>query len=170
MNVYLALGSNLQDPILQIKSALYALQIHPKFKLIKTSSLYQSKALTLDAHLGANKVEPDSIADYINAVVQIQTDLCEYDLLKEIQNIENIQGRVRGEKWASRTLDLDILLYGDKIINSKNLIVPHISMCERAFVMFPLAEIAPNIVIPNKGNIKKIIASLNESDLVKLQG
>ncbi len=160
MQVYIALGSNLQHPKQQIKQALAIISEHPDFKLLKLSSLYQSPALIIDGS------EPQ--ADYINAVILIETPLSAHELLNKLQQIEYQQGRVRGKKWGARTLDLDILMYDDVIMNSDTLIIPHQHMCERNFVMYPLAEISPTINIPNRGHITELLSLLNDSGLTKL--
>lgn len=160
MKAYIALGSNLQNPQQQVEHAILILQQHPQLELIKSSSFYYSKALTL--------VGTEAQEAYINAVVLLETSLDAHDLLRLLQQIEHQQGRVRGKKWAARTLDLDILLYDDNIILSEDLIVPHPNMCERNFVIYPLAEISPAINIPSKGCIKDILSRLTSDGLVKL--
>ena len=135
---YIALGSNLHTPLEQLKRALNALAQLPQTQLMAVSSFYRSKPLG-----------PQDQPDYLNAVVEISTALSPLALLDELQRIENEQGRVRLRRWGERTLDLDILLYGDEIIQTERLTVPHYDMHNREFVIVPLAEIAPNLTLPN---------------------
>ncbi|MFK5983942.1 MAG: 2-amino-4-hydroxy-6-hydroxymethyldihydropteridine diphosphokinase [Pseudomonadota bacterium] len=160
MKAYIALGSNLQNPQQQIQQAIAILQQHSQLELVQTSSLYQSEAMIIAG--------TEAQADYINAVVLLETPLAAHDLLHLLQQIEHQQGRVRGKKWSARTLDLDILLYDDNIIISDDLIIPHPNMCERNFVLYPLAEISPVINIPLKGYIKDVLSRLTSDGLVKL--
>jgi 2-amino-4-hydroxy-6-hydroxymethyldihydropteridine diphosphokinase len=102
---------------------------------------------------------PQDQPDYVNAVMCVATDMLPLDLLRGLQSIENIQGRVRkGQRWGARTLDLDILLYGDQIIELSDLIVPHPGLANRAFVLYPLYEIAPELRVPGKGLIADLLA------------
>lgn len=135
---YIALGSNLHTPLEQLKRALNALAQLPQTQLMAVSSFYRSKPLG-----------PQDQPDYLNATVEISTALSPLTLLDELQRIENEQGRVRLRRWGERTLDLDILLYGDEIIQTERLTVPHYDMHNREFVIVPLAEIAPNLILPN---------------------
>ena len=135
---YIALGSNLHTPREQLKRALKALAQLPQTQLMAVSSFYRSKPLG-----------PQDQPDYLNAAVEISTALSPLALLDELQRIENEQGRVRLRRWGERTLDLDILLYGDEIIQSERLTVPHYDMHNREFVIVPLAEIASNLILPN---------------------
>lgn len=135
---YIALGSNLHTPREQLKRALNALAQLPQTQLMAVSSFYRSKPLG-----------PQDQPDYLNAAVEISTALSPLALLDELQRIENEQGRVRLRRWGERTLDLDILLYGDEIIQTERLTVPHYDMHNREFVIVPLAEIAPNLILPN---------------------
>ena len=160
MKAYIALGSNLNKPVLQIKQAIDLLTNHPDFSMIKVSSLYQSHALTLPG--------TSSQSDYINAVLLLETELSAENLLSILQDIENQQGRVRGEKWSSRTLDLDILLYGDSITNTKQLIIPHPEMCKRNFVLIPLVEVSPTLTIPNNGLISDLLENISLNGIKKL--
>ena len=135
---YIALGGNLHTPREQLKRALNALAQLPQTQLMAVSSFYRSKPLG-----------PQDQPDYLNAAVEISTALSPLALLDELQRIENEQGRIRLRRWGERTLDLDILLYGDEIIQTERLTVPHYDMHNREFVIIPLAEIAPNLILPN---------------------
>nr|WP_082297274.1 2-amino-4-hydroxy-6-hydroxymethyldihydropteridine diphosphokinase [Moritella viscosa] len=134
---YIAIGSNLADPIAQAKEAITALKTLTESRFISVSSLYASKPMG-----------PQEQPDYINAVACVGTHLAPIELLDALQQIENEQGRVRKEHWGARTLDLDILLYGDEIMSTPRLTVPHYGMKEREFVLYPLAEIAPQLQLP----------------------
>jgi 2-amino-4-hydroxy-6-hydroxymethyldihydropteridine diphosphokinase len=160
MQAYIALGSNLNKPLSQIKQAITLLKNHPDLNVLKVSSLYQSRALTLAGSI------PQT--DYINAVLLLETALVAEDLLTVLQDIEKQQGRVRGKKWSARTLDLDILLFGDKIITTERLLIPHPEMCKRNFVLFPLAEISPSITIPSNGLMSNLLEKLSFDGMIKL--
>lgn len=139
VTAYIALGANLGDASAAVQQAIVAINALPLCAVTKTSSLYQTEPLeTLPGHV------PGS--DYINAVVEIQTSLPAPSLLQHLQQLELATGRARPHINAPRTLDLDLLLYGDGRIDSSHLTVPHPRMWQRAFVLVPLAEIAPNLV------------------------
>ena len=149
---YIGLGSNLDEPSQQLSNALVAIRNLPKTRLMACSSFYRSTALTLDGD--------SSVPDYLNAVVSIETGLGALTLLDELQAIESAQGRQRtAERWASRPLDLDILLYADESIEDERLRVPHPEMLSRDFVLVPLAEIAPELVIPGKAGISTYLSA-----------
>ena len=129
--IYIGMGSNLADPAEQLRSALTALGQLPQTTLAGVSALYQSDSLL------------PGQPRYTNAVAALDSDLAPLDLLDALQAIENDQGRERLERWGPRTLDLDILLFGDRLIDEPRLKVPHYQLQERAFVLYPLAELAP---------------------------
>ncbi len=158
--VYIALGSNLRNPKRQLQAAIEKLQQAPGIELLKISGFYRSKALTLA------KTAPQS--DYINAAAKLSTSLSAEELLAQLQHIEALQGRLRDEKWAARTLDLDILLYADKQIQTDHLSIPHIHMAERNFVIMPLFEIAGDLQIPGIGSLAKLFYSLSWQGLERL--
>ncbi len=161
MITYIGLGSNLYQPAQQLKMALEGIARIPQSELLKVSSFYQSKALTLADSKAQN--------DYINAVVMLQTDLTAIQLLSELQAIEDQQGRIRTEKWSARTLDLDILLFGEQIIATNSLQVPHTQLAFRNFVIHPLFEIAGDINIPGQGALATLAGQTDWSGLNKLQ-
>jgi len=139
VTAYIALGANLGDAAATLKQAIASIDALPHCSIQKTSSLYQTAPLeTLPGHA------PGS--DYINAVVEIETSLPAPILLQHLQQIEQTAGRERPHTNAPRTLDLDLLLYGSASIDSVDLTVPHPRMWQRAFVLVPLAEIAPGLV------------------------
>ncbi|NLS52987.1 2-amino-4-hydroxy-6-hydroxymethyldihydropteridine diphosphokinase [Hafnia alvei] len=155
--VYIALGSNLANPLHQVQSALNALAELPQTKLIATSSLYRTPPLG-----------PQDQPDYLNAVVALDTDLPAENLLDHTQKIELEHGRVRkDERWGPRTLDLDILLFGDEIINTDRLTVPHYDMKNRQFMLYPLAEIAPELHFPTGESLQSVIAQLGAEPLTR---
>jgi len=154
---YIGLGSNLKDPKAQIKRALASLNNKDGAKLINVSSFYESKPL-LEIP-GPN---------YLNVVCKIETKLSAIDLLDLCQEIEESQQRVREVKWGSRTIDLDILLYGEQVISNKRLSIPHPEAINRAFVLVPLFEIEPNIKLPLLGSIKDLLERINKLDVYKL--
>jgi 2-amino-4-hydroxy-6-hydroxymethyldihydropteridine diphosphokinase len=102
---------------------------------------------------------PQDQPDYVNAVAALKTGLSAIELLKQLQAIENQQGRVRKQHWGARTVDLDILLYGQQSINTIDLVIPHAGIADRAFVLYPLQEIAPELDIPGHGALFELIKS-----------
>lgn len=140
---YIALGSNLQDPVIQVKNAFTRLDQLRKTNLVKTSSLYVTEPLGYDAE------QLKTIPEFINAVAEISTDLTPLDLLEEILGIENEAGRERPYANAPRILDCDLLLYDDVVMGTEKLTLPHPRMHLRSFVLLPLAEIAPKLDLPN---------------------
>ena len=157
MLAYIGLGSNLKGPKEQIEKALKALSGAKEITLLSISSFYQSKPL-MDMP-GPN---------YLNVVCKIETDLSALDLLNFCQEIENNQHRVREVKWGSRTIDLDILLYGDQVLATKRLTIPHPEMINRAFVLLPLFEIEPGLKLPLLGPLKDLLERIEPSDVEKL--
>lgn len=147
IRVYIALGSNLAKPVDQVNCALEALAHLPRTRLVQTSSFYRSKPLG-----------PQNQPDYLNAVVALDTQLPADELLDCTQAIEQNQGRVRkAERWGPRTLDLDMLLYGNSVIASDRLIVPHYDMKNREFMLYTLAEIAPALVFPDGESLQQLL-------------
>ena len=157
MLAYIGLGSNLKGPRKQIEKALRALSDAKETTLLSVSSFYQSKPL-LDMP-GLN---------YLNVVCKIETDLSALDLLRFCQEIEDNQHRVRGVKWGSRTIDLDILVYGEQVLATKRLTIPHPEMINRAFVLLPLFEIEPGLKLPLLGPLKGLLERIQPSDVEKL--
>ncbi|MCF8778752.1 2-amino-4-hydroxy-6-hydroxymethyldihydropteridine diphosphokinase [Vibrio sp. IRLE0018] len=155
ITVYIAIGSNLADPVVQAKSAIDALKQLPKSRFLCASQLYSSTPMG-----------PQNQPDYINAVAAIETELTPLELLDCTQAIELDQGRVRKEeRWGPRTLDLDIILYGDEVIDSERLTVPHYGMKEREFVLYPLAEIAPNLTLPDGTELSQLLTTVDRNGL-----
>jgi len=154
---FIGLGANLGDPEAQVRRAFAALTELPGTRLLAASSLYRS------APVGYT-VQPD----FVNAVAQIETRLGAEALLRELLATEARFGRVRQFPNAPRTLDLDLLLYGDRVIAEPGLVVPHPRMHERAFVLAPLAEIAPDTVIPGKGRAGALLPACADQKIEKI--
>lgn len=141
--VYVALGSNLNDPLNQLKQAVKSLQ---EFAInFEVSPFYGSKP-----------VGPQDQPDYVNAVAKFETNLTALELLDKLQHIENQQGRVRLRRWGERTLDLDLILYGNEQIQNERLTVPHIEMKNREFVIVPMFDLSPELVLPSGEKLAEI--------------
>ena len=153
--VYIGLGSNLGDSLAYLNNATKTLSSHLQIAQLKLSHFYRSKPHG-----------PQDQPDYINAVAQFDTDLDAYDLLAVLQRIEKDNDRERtGEHWGARTLDLDLLLYGNIIIDSTTLIVPHPWMCERSFVLYPLQELSADLIFPNGRTLAQCISKFSADEL-----
>lgn len=147
--VYLGLGSNLAEPLAQLRGALTALAALPQSQLVGRSSFYASDPLG-----------PADQPRYVNAVAALDSELTPLQLLDALQAIELNQGRARkAERWGPRTLDLDILLFGDLILDEPRLCVPHYHMHARAFVLYPLAELAPDLRLPDGRALIDLLAA-----------
>lgn len=151
MIVFIGIGSNLQDPLQQVIAATEQLQQLPETIFLQASSCYQSPPLG-----------PPDQPNFINRVVSLETQLFPEPLLDCLQAIENAQGRVRLQHWGPRVIDLDILLYGEQIIASPRLTIPHAGLKERAFVLYPLAEIAPDLILPSGESVLKLKAECTD--------
>jgi len=136
---YVGLGSNLADPESQVQTGLAELQTLPQSRCLAHSSLYRS------APMVAAGESVDDQPDYINAVAALETVLEPAVLLAELQHLEALHQRIREQRWGPRTLDLDLLIYGDSCINTAELTVPHPGLSERSFVLYPLAEVAGEV-------------------------
>ena len=154
---FIALGSNLEAPLTQIRNAFVELGALPKTKLIARSSLYRSAPV-------GNVNQPY----FINAVAKLETRLAPSELLTALLEIEQRHGRRREFSNAPRTLDLDLLLYGDLIHHEHGLTLPHPRMHQRAFVLSPLHEIAPDSVIPGIGSVAEVLAACTGQHLQRL--
>ena len=147
---YIGIGSNLSNPVVQVKYALRELARLPESCLTACSALYRTLP-----------VGPQDQPDFVNAAVSLNTRLGALDLLAALQDVEDVHGRLRnGTRWGPRTLDLDMLLYGDVVIDSPELRVPHPELARRAFVLAPLADIAPfDLCIPGQGLLTDLLAA-----------
>lgn len=154
ITAYIGLGSNLDDPRQQLQQALQALADMPSSTVLNASPFYRSAPL---AGMAQN--------EYCNAVAAVSTTLLPSSLLQQLQQIENNQGRVRFERWASRTLDLDLLLYDNAVIHTADLQVPHYALHERPFVVFPLLDIAPDLKLPDGTALRDLAEQLSREGL-----
>jgi len=158
MNAWLGLGSNLQQPVTQIREALNRLKTLDGVEVLATSSFYRTPPW------GDKRQD-----DFINCVVQIETSLNPVALLRELQSVENAMGRQRsGRRWGPRLIDIDLLLYGDQQHQSEELEVPHPHMHERAFVLVPLSELEAGLEIPGRGSIGRFLKQLDCSGISRM--
>lgn len=155
IRAYIAIGSNLGNPVEQARQAMAALKDVPGVEVVAESSLYSSTPMG-----------PQDQPDYINAVVAVDTTLAPLALLDQTQAIEQAHGRVRkAERWGPRTLDLDIILYGDLVHQCERLTVPHYGMKVREFVLYPLAEIAPDLILPDQMALQTLLTQVDRNGL-----
>ena len=162
VSAFIGLGSNLEDPRRQVNTALHELAGLAATRVSAASSLYRSAPMVRPGR-------PANQPAYINAVARLETSLSAEALLDALQAIEAGHGRVRsGERWGPRTLDLDILLYGDARIDTARLSVPHPGLAERNFVLYPLAEIVPALEIPGLGALRDLVLQCPVAELEKL--
>ncbi len=159
VHAYIGIGSNLGNPREQVQRASKALAALPQTRLLSLSPWYES-----------DPVGPPGQPDYVNGVALLETQLAPLPLLDALQAIEADHQRVREVRWGPRTLDLDILLYGDKIIDVPRLQVPHPYLSSRGFVVKPLADIQPSLVLPNGTCIESLLRALDISDLRLITG
>ena len=158
MLAYVGLGSNLDDPYKQVTQAFAELAEIPATRVLNRSAIYRSRA-----------VGPGNQPDYINAVALLKTDLAPLALLDSLQAIEQAHNRVRIEHWGPRTLDLDILLLDNQIITSERLKVPHRYLAQRSFVLYPLADIEPELKLPDGTYLRELIAECPQDGLERLE-
>ncbi|QLB16043.1 2-amino-4-hydroxy-6-hydroxymethyldihydropteridine diphosphokinase [Mannheimia granulomatis] len=152
--VYIALGSNLNNPLEQLKQAVENLKSFAiRFEI---SPFYGSKP-----------VGPQDQPDYVNAVAKFDTDLSPTDLLDKLQSIEQKQGRVRLRRWGERTLDLDIILYGNQQIQTERLTIPHIEMKNREFVIVPMFDLTPDLILPTGEKLAEVYLQFKDHQMVK---
>jgi 2-amino-4-hydroxy-6-hydroxymethyldihydropteridine diphosphokinase len=145
---YVGLGANLGDARGSVQQALEALSALPGTRAFAASPLYATESIGAEG------------PDYINAVARLETSLAPHALLAELQRIEATHGRERSYRNAPRTLDLDLLLYGDQHIASPTLTVPHPRMHERAFVLMPLCDLDPHAIVPGRGDVRTLLAAV----------
>lgn len=160
MRACIGLGSNLGDPLAQVRGAFAELERIPGACCLRRSRLYRSAP-----------VGPPGQPDYVNGVASLETHCGPWELLAALQAIEAAHGRVRGaERWGPRTLDLDLLVYGPWQSAAPELTVPHPRLAERAFVVFPLLEIEPDLQVPGLGPLRDLAVRLSPTGLVALEG
>ena len=158
MSAWVGLGSNLGNPARQIGEALERIASHAEMTLLRCSSFYQTPPW--------GDTDQD---DFINAVAEIETGLAPYELLEQLQVIECQMGRRRDQRrWGPRVIDLDLLLYGDLQLQSEELQIPHPRLHQRAFVLVPLGELDDALTIPGHGEVRKLLAMLDLTDIVRV--
>lgn len=158
MKTYVSLGSNLDNPIQHVSLAIEELAMLPLTTRRCISSLYRTPPLG-----------PASQPDFINAVIGLETELTPHALLQALQAIEQQHGRVRAERWGPRTLDLDILLYASLAQQDATLTLPHPGLTQRAFVLLPLFEIAPDLQLPDGRWLRDCLKEVNSDGIVIAQ-
>jgi len=159
---FIALGSNLQEPQQQVMQAFAEIKRLPKTRLLRTSSLYSTLPL------GAGNVHQEQDPEFINAVAEVETDLTARELLRGLLAIEKTHGRQRPYPNAPRVLDLDLLLYSNLAMATEELTLPHPRMHERAFVLLPLAEIAPDLSLARYGKVSTLAQQYSAQGVKKL--
>jgi 2-amino-4-hydroxy-6-hydroxymethyldihydropteridine diphosphokinase len=157
-SAFISIGSNIGERLLHLKDAVRALHTHNEVSVLSVSSIYET------APVGYTDQE-----DFLNIVIEIKTSLDAYNLLSVCQEIEQELGRIRTVRWGPRIVDLDILLYNNDNINAENLIIPHPRMHERAFVLIPLLEIAPDAVHPVSGRFYSKEAAVHDQSVLLKQ-
>ena len=159
VTAYVGLGSNMERPAAQIGRAFDELAELPDTRLKARSPLYRSPPMG-----------PQDQPEFINAVAALDTVLAPHDLLQALLAIEMRHGRRRdGTRWGPRTLDLDLLLYGDAVLDTPGLILPHPGLHERAFVLYPLADIAPELSVPGFGSVQALLARCRDTRIERLE-
>jgi 2-amino-4-hydroxy-6-hydroxymethyldihydropteridine diphosphokinase len=154
MPAYIGIGSNMDNPQQKVRGAFQALASLPESLLVSRSRLYRTRPFG-----------PVQQGDFINAVAGLLTQLLPERLLAEMRALETAQGRQRAERWGPRTLDLDLLVYGDRTIKTDSLEVPHPGMAERGFVLAPLADIAPTLFVPGVGRVVDLLQRLPDAGI-----
>ncbi len=159
VRAFIGLGSNLDDPVAQVHSAVTALAGLAQTSVEVCSSLYRTAPV-------GRRDQPD----FINAVCRVRTGQAPVALMRSLLEIEQMHGRVRqGDRGGPRTLDLDLLLYGDQTIQTAELTVPHPRLHERAFVMYPLHEIEPDLIVPGHGALRELLAKCTGQRVERLK-
>ncbi|HEY6967257.1 MAG TPA: 2-amino-4-hydroxy-6-hydroxymethyldihydropteridine diphosphokinase [Burkholderiales bacterium] len=154
---YVGLGANIGEPRRQLEAAIEELKQLPDTDFIQVSGIYKSAPMGyLD--------QPD----FLNAVARLETRLPAERLLEHLQAMEQKHGRVRAFANAPRTLDLDLLLYGDRVLDTPRLALPHPRMHERAFVLAPLAELAPDAAIPGRGKVRELLTTCTNQKIERV--
>lgn len=156
--MFVGMGCNLGEREAVLASALQALKDHPGCSDTQCSSLYET-----------DPMGPQDQPDYLNAVASFNTELDAQDLLSVLQSIELDHGRKRDDtRWGARTLDLDLLLYGNEMIDTPTLTVPHAGIAERSFVLLPLSELSPELIIPGHGSVAELLSQCRQFGIRRL--
>lgn len=156
---YIGIGSNLDDPVNHVRQAITELGQIVDTRCVASSSLYASPPMG-----------PSDQPDYINAAARLRTTLAPLALLDVLQSVEQVHQRIRaGQRWGPRTLDLDMLLYDNRKIDEDRLVVPHPGLHERAFVIYPLLELAGDIDIPGRGRLNALAARCPRGELKRIE-
>jgi 2-amino-4-hydroxy-6-hydroxymethyldihydropteridine diphosphokinase len=156
MLAYIGLGSNLGDGIQNCRRALEAIGSDPRNRLVQCSPPYRTEPV--------GKRDQDW---FINGVAAVETSMTPGDLLEFLLSVEDRMGRVRKEKWGPRIIDLDILFYGDRVLDGNNLRIPHPRLQERRFVLVPLSDIAPDLVHPVfRRTISRLLTELKSEEMI----
>ncbi len=158
VRAYLALGSNLGDRRRMLASAV-ALLADDDLRVVRRSRVYETPPWG----------KPDQPA-FLNQVIEVETSLDPEALLGRCHRVEDRLGRVRSARWGPRTIDIDILLYADVVVRRPDLVIPHAEMRRRAFVLVPLAEIAPGVRLPTGETVETLLAQLPDRDAARVQG
>lgn len=160
VTAYVGIGSNLDGPAAHVIRAFEDLSLLPDTRLIARSPLYKSPPM-------GTQSQPD----FVNAVAALATGLSARALMQALLGIELQHGRRRdGTRWGPRSLDLDLLLYGDTVSDAPELVLPHPGMHQRAFVLYPLADIAPGLAIPGSGTVEELRVRHPDARVVRLEG
>lgn len=154
---FIGVGSNLGEPRARVLAAFDALADLPRTRLVARSRLYRTRPFG-----------PVPQGDFINAVAKLETQLPARELLSAIRRIEAEAGRIRDERWGPRTLDLDLLLYGNECIDLPDLTVPHPGIAERGFVLAPLSDIAPELAVPGAGQVQALLRALPADGIAEI--
>lgn len=157
IRAYVGLGGNLDDPIVYLRAAMAALGRLPGTALVAISAFYRSAPIGLADQ-----------PDFVNCVCALDTRLGARDLMHAMLDIEKAHGRVRSVPGGPRTLDLDLLLYGDRVCDEPGLTLPHPRLHERAFVLFPLREMAPDLIVPGRGRVADLATALPPQRIQKM--
>lgn len=155
--VFLGLGSNLGEPASNIQAAIEHLESQSELNILGISPLYQSPPMG-----------PKDQPDFVNAVLELETSLAPKELLNLCNSLEAVMGRQLAERWGPRLIDIDILLYGDQVIESESLNIPQLGMAQRSFVLYPLADLDKDLQIPGLGSLTELIDHFGESDIHRL--
>ncbi|MGH8127007.1 MAG: 2-amino-4-hydroxy-6-hydroxymethyldihydropteridine diphosphokinase [Gammaproteobacteria bacterium] len=152
---WVGLGSNQSEPAQQVRQALTEMEALLDTEVVRHSRLYRTPPW------GPVEGQPD----YANAVAELETALAPEALLSALRDLEIAHGRVRRERWGPRTLDLDLLLYDDLTMDTTELTLPHPRLAERAFVLVPLADLAPGLRVPGAGTVAELLVRVDTADV-----